>query len=128
MKKIILFCMMIIILVSTIGCKKEDTTHSVSDSNVTEEEYNLEVAEGNIYGTLALPKEGVGSTVAIIIPGSGPTDRDGNNPIGGKNNSLKMISDALGKEGISSLRYDKRGIGESKLFKKTYRYKLYSRI
>jgi pimeloyl-ACP methyl ester carboxylesterase len=31
-----------------------------------------------------------------------------------KNNSLKMLAEALAKNGIASLRYDKRGIGESK--------------
>ena len=31
-----------------------------------------------------------------------------------KNNSLKMLAETLAKNGIASLRYDKRGIGESK--------------
>lgn len=110
--RITLFLMIILILTSNIGCSKEDTTENVVE--YMEEEYNLEVAEGNIYGTLTLPKEGNSFPIAIIIAGSGPTDRNGNNPIGGKNNSLRMVAEALAKEGIASLRYDKRGIGESK--------------
>jgi pimeloyl-ACP methyl ester carboxylesterase len=51
--------------------------------------------------------------VALIIAGSGPTDRDGNNQAM-KNNSLKMLAKELAKNGIASLRYDKRGIGNSK--------------
>jgi alpha-beta hydrolase superfamily lysophospholipase len=51
--------------------------------------------------------------VALLIAGSGPTDRDGNNPRM-KNNALKMLAEALYKNGIASLRYDKRGIGASK--------------
>jgi hypothetical protein len=51
--------------------------------------------------------------VALIIAGSGPTDRDGNNPMM-KNNSLKMLAESLAKNGIASLRYDKRGIAASK--------------
>ncbi|MEC7264820.1 MAG: alpha/beta fold hydrolase, partial [Bacteroidota bacterium] len=51
--------------------------------------------------------------VVLIIAGSGPTDRDGNNPFM-KNNSLKMLAEGLAEKGIASLRYDKRGIGESK--------------
>jgi uncharacterized protein len=53
--------------------------------------------------------------VALIISGSGPTDRDGNSRLlPGKNNSLKMLAEGLAGQGIASLRYDKRGIGESK--------------
>ena len=48
----------------------------------------------------------------IIIAGSGPTDRDGNNSMM-TNNSLKLLAEGLVKNGIASLRYDKRGIGKS---------------
>jgi pimeloyl-ACP methyl ester carboxylesterase len=48
----------------------------------------------------------------ISIAGSGPTDRDGNNPQM-KNNSLKMLSDSLVSKGFSTLRIDKRGVGKS---------------
>jgi uncharacterized protein len=52
--------------------------------------------------------------VVLIISGSGPTDRDGNFPIfKGPNNSLKLLADGLAANGIASLRYDKRGIGET---------------
>jgi pimeloyl-ACP methyl ester carboxylesterase len=50
----------------------------------------------------------------LIISGSGPTDRDGNSPmLPGANNSLKLLAEALAARGIASLRYDKRGIGET---------------
>jgi uncharacterized protein len=54
------------------------------------------------------------SLIAFIISGSGPTDRDGNT-VGsiGKNNSLLYLSNYLNKEGISTLRIDKRGVGVS---------------
>ena len=51
----------------------------------------------------------------LIIAGSGPTDRDGNNPmLPGKNNAYRMLADALAADGIASVRYDKRGIGASR--------------
>jgi uncharacterized protein len=54
------------------------------------------------------------SLVAFIISGSGPTDRDGNTVGGaGKNNSLLYLSNYLNKEGVSTLRVDKRGVGAS---------------
>ena len=48
----------------------------------------------------------------IFVAGSGPTDRDGNNP-NMKNNSLKMLSDSLVSRGFSTLRIDKRGVAKS---------------
>ena len=52
--------------------------------------------------------------VALIIAGSGPTDRDGNNTcFNGKNDCLKMLANALADIGVASVRYDKRGVGES---------------
>ena len=47
------------------------------------------------------------TTLAIIIPGSGPTDRNGNQRMM-QNNSLKLLAEGLTKNGISTFRYDKR--------------------
>lgn len=51
-------------------------------------------------------------TAIMFISGSGPTDRDGNNPFM-KNNSIKGLSDSLVLGGYTTLRFDKRGIAES---------------
>ena len=53
---------------------------------------------------------GKGSPTVLIIPGSGPTDRDGNSPLGVKASPYRQLADALAKEGISSVRIDKRGM------------------
>lgn len=50
--------------------------------------------------------------MVIIIPGSGPTDRNGNSQFT-QNNSYKFLAEELAKTGIASLRFDKRGIGKS---------------
>lgn len=50
--------------------------------------------------------------LVIIIQGSGPTDRDGNN-LYMSNNSLKYLAQRLYEQGIATLRFDKRGIAES---------------
>lgn len=65
-----------------------------------------------IKGTLLCPENSEKIPLAIIISGSGPTDRDGNNPKM-TNNSLKMLVESLYNNGIATVRYDKRGIGES---------------
>ncbi|MCJ8209349.1 alpha/beta hydrolase [Mucilaginibacter sp. RS28] len=68
-----------------------------------------------ISGTLTMPANATGKVpVVLIIPGSGPTDRNGNSPKMGLNaNSYKMLAAALSKSGIASLRYDKRLVGET---------------
>ncbi len=73
----------------------------------------LEIKAATLEGSLLIPEQGTGIPVALIIAGSGPTDRDGNNPAM-KNNSLKLLATELLKNGIASLRYDKRGIGKSR--------------
>lgn len=74
----------------------------------------LETETGNIDGTLLLPKKPKKVPVVILISGSGPTDRNGNNPQM-KNNSLKMLAQSLYEKGIATLRFDKRGVAESTL-------------
>ncbi|NVO21669.1 MAG: alpha/beta hydrolase [Bacteroidetes bacterium] len=78
-----------------------------------QEEVKLNTFTGTIYGTLQVPKTDQPVAVVMIIAGSGPTDRNGNNPQM-QNNCLKMLADSLEMHGIGSLRYDKRGIAASK--------------
>jgi len=82
-------------------------------SQIRAEEVSILVNGCNLKGTLEVPESKQPVEVALIIAGSGPTDRDGNNRLIGNNNSYKMIADLLLKNGIASLRYDKRGIGAS---------------
>ena len=67
---------------------------------------------GDIKGTLRMPQKTGKVPVVLIIAGSGPTDRDCNSE-GMQTNAYKMLADSLEKAGIASLRYDKRGVGES---------------
>ncbi len=67
---------------------------------------------GQLHGTLVAPDSGT-QTAALIIAGSGPTDRNGNGQ-SIRSNSYAYLAAALEKSGIASLRYDKRGIGASR--------------
>ena len=60
-----------------------------------------------INGTLLLPTDVVKPNLAIIIAGSGPTDRDGNQNFL-KTNNLKKLAVDLTKQNIATFRYDKR--------------------
>ncbi|MGI8931316.1 MAG: alpha/beta hydrolase [Sphingomicrobium sp.] len=52
--------------------------------------------------------------VVLLIPGSGPTDRNGDNPAGVSGGVYRQLSDQLAARGIASLRIDKRGMFGSK--------------
>ena len=81
---------------------------------VGEAEIVLDTPTGKIAGSLLLPAAAGPVPVALIIGGSGPTDRDGNSSmIPGRNDSLRLLAQALARAGIASVRYDKRGIGAS---------------
>lgn len=76
----------------------------------------VKVARGGdtLAGTLLVPGKGSNWPVALIIAGSGPTDRNGNSPLlKGQNNSLKYLAEGLAKKGIATLRFDKRFLGGS---------------
>jgi len=68
--------------------------------------------EGDLAGTL-IPA-GEGKPTVLIIPGSGPTDRDGNNPMGVTAASYRLLAEALAARGVGSVRIDKRGMFGSK--------------
>lgn len=58
------------------------------------------------FQTTALPK----TLVVLIVPGSGPTDRDGNSPLGIKAAPYRLLAEGLAQQGIASVRIDKRGM------------------
>ncbi len=85
------------------------STQSIGEAGIV-----LDTPTGKIVGSLLLPAAAGPVPVALIIAGSGPTDRDGNSSmIPGRNDSLRMLAQALARAGIASVRYDKRGIGAS---------------
>ena len=68
--------------------------------------------QGTLAGTLVDP--GKDAPAILIIPGSGPTDRDGNNPLGVKGGVYRQLAEALAAKGVATLRIDKRGMFGSK--------------
>ena len=87
-------------------------TFTVKPKESAEYELSIKLDSGQLAGTYYAinPKP---EKVVLIIPGSGPTDRNGNSAYGLENNSLKMIADELALAGIPSLRVDKRGTAGS---------------
>jgi hypothetical protein len=80
------------------------------------EDVAVTVPAGTLSGTLERPAAAGPVPAVLIIAGSGPTDRDGNSSqLPGKNDSLKLLALGLASRGIASLRYDKRGVGASRI-------------
>jgi pimeloyl-ACP methyl ester carboxylesterase len=68
--------------------------------------------QGALAGTLLDP--GKDAPAVLMIPGSGPTDRDGNNPLGVKGGVYRQLAEALAAKKVATLRIDKRGMFGSK--------------
>lgn len=63
---------------------------------------------GRLRGTMVTPARD--APVILIIPGSGPTDRDGNSPLGIRAATYRLLAEGLAEQGIGSVRIDKRGM------------------
>ena len=96
------------LLLISISC----TSQVKSDSNRIESPVSLKTSTGEIFGTLTTPLNFSNGPLVLIIAGSGPTDRNGNNPMM-KNNNLQQLAWGLSEAGIATIRYDKRGIAAS---------------
>jgi pimeloyl-ACP methyl ester carboxylesterase len=81
-------------------------------AKVDEAAIRFATAAGELHGTIDLPGGAGPFPVVVIIAGSGPTDRDGNQPFL-KNDSLKQLGRGISARGIAAVRYDKRGIAAS---------------
>lgn len=79
-------------------------------------EADLSFTEGvsSLYGVLTIPqtKDSL-NVVTIIVAGSGPTDKDGNQYGVMFPNTYKFLAHSLAQKGISTFRFDKRGAGAS---------------
>ena len=71
-----------------------------------------DVTVAGLSGTLPRPGGVERPPVVLLIAGSGPTDRNGNQA-GTNPGELRQLAAALAERGIASLRYDKRGVGRS---------------
>lgn len=66
-----------------------------------------------VVGTLLTP-DGSTRATAVIISGSGPTDRNGDSPLGVSAGTYRLLAEGLAARGVATVRYDKRGVGESR--------------
>ena len=78
----------------------------------TEVEFAL--GKGGVPATLTIPKDDGPWPAVVLMAGSGPTDRNWNNPLlAARNGSGKLLAEALAKHGMVVLRFDKAGTGKN---------------
>jgi len=82
--------------------------------SVLQRPISLDTGNGTLYGSLLLPRSEQPPPVVLIIPGSGPTDRNGNSAGGAHTDNLRQLALVLAKNRIASVRYDKRGVAASR--------------
>jgi len=84
---------------------------SAQEDIASEKVISINIKGVTIEGTLL--SNSPNQKIAIIIAGSGPTDRNGNSGLGVTCNSYKLLAEGLAKNNIASFRYDKRAIAKS---------------
>jgi fermentation-respiration switch protein FrsA (DUF1100 family) len=109
---------LVLVLASACGSPHADNVAQPPDlapSDAVAEEVTVTNAFGSLHGTLTLPP-GCGPVPAVlIIAGSGPTDRNGNNSVGGlQTDTYRLLAERLSARGVAALRYDKAGAGASR--------------
>lgn len=99
MKKFILVCLLVLMSFSLISCTKDKS------ENYVKEELSFGIKGYEVKGELIKPKNSNKPKIAVIVGGSGPTNRDAS--INGFQ-PYKDIAIGLAEKGIASFRYDKR--------------------
>ena len=82
--------------------------------SAAEREVVINCIWGKLSATLSTPDTAT-DTALLIVAGSGPTDRNGNSGAGLNTFCYKLLADDITAQGYAVLRYDKRGIGLSRL-------------
>uniref|UniRef100_UPI003D9FE122 alpha/beta hydrolase n=2 Tax=Xanthomonas oryzae TaxID=347 RepID=UPI003D9FE122 len=83
-------------------------------AHAAEADWSIAGVRGTLSGSFqeATP----GAPIVIVVPGSGPSDRNGN--VGRlRPDTYRLLADDLSKAEISTLRYDKYGVGKSSALK-----------
>jgi hypothetical protein len=87
------------------------TADTLPPAAAAESPFTIRSGALQLGGTLTMPRDATGRVpIAVIIAGSGPTDRNGNSMMGIRPNSYAQLAWRLAERGIASLRYDKRGM------------------
>ena len=100
-----------IILAALVQAPAPGRADTIAPAAAIESPYTIRSGTLGLAATLTVPRGVTGRVpVAVIVAGSGPTDRNGNSVMGIRPNSYAQLAWRLAERGIATLRYDKRGI------------------
>ena len=104
-----------------------DTENAIKDipEDVNETIVEFGKSGWELPGTLTIPENGEKHPVVILVHGSGPNDR---NESIGPNKPFRDIAWGLAKEGIATLRYDKRTFVYSAKFSSLSEFTVYDEV
>jgi acetyl esterase/lipase len=116
---------LIVTVIAGAGCAAQRPTATSSSptsaasasTSWVEDAITFPVGDTTVYGTYRHPA-GQARPVpgALLIAGSGPTDRNGNSTtIPGPIDTLRNLAQTLSNDGVATLRYDKLGSGQTGL-------------
>lgn len=100
---LIFFCLFV--------CSDEGFSQKLASKK--DQQVSIAVEGGALMGSFLVPKSKSPIPVVLLIPGSGPTDRNCNSQLGLISNTFLMLAEELYKANIATLRIDKRTSGES---------------
>ena len=83
----------------------------------SDQEITFAAGKVTVHGSLRLPPHASTPVpAAVLLAGSGPTDRNGNTPaVPGSIDTLRSLADVLAADGVASVRYDKLSTGSTGL-------------
>ena len=98
------------------GTTAASTSAASGQVAATSQDVSFTVDGTRTYGTLEIPAHQSGQhlAAALLIAGSGPTDRNGNQPSASVTpQTLKLVAGVLAQQGIITFRFDKYFTGQT---------------
>ena len=94
---------------STLPASSSSSTSAGLPAGASARDVSFTADGTTTYGTLEIPAHPSERKLAaaLLLAGSGPTDRNGNQPPHDMPDTLELLADALARQGIMSLRFDK---------------------
>lgn len=87
---------------------------SAASERIMDQDVSIDGGKASLHGSYMAPAGAKPGPAVLLISGSGPTDRNGNSTIGQVHPAtMRLLAQGLAERGITSLRFDKRGVGES---------------
>jgi len=81
---------------------------------IADQELRVGSGDGALYGSILRPADQRTGPAVLLLAGSGPEDRNGDDAQDGqRSQTLRLIAKGLAERGVTSLRIDKRGVGAS---------------